>query len=221
MSMGIRWTKKREVEVTCEMFVRVDAGPYVPAEPDDLRRACEASGLGQQLAEAVAQRDEARGKLDAVSARLAHHFSDGGVLVGSLPLAIDVLAQRVKDARALGMAEAGREFARERDTYLDALAEHVSPDGTVTTLRMVRPSSVLDGIRSLQSRLRDARSDYREHDAELEAAVENCDRATERLDKVLDEVRGLKVQLAAALDRIAELEAPLPEATVEELVVGA
>lgn len=41
--MGIRWTKTREFEVACELFVREGSGPYVPAEQDDLRRACEAA----------------------------------------------------------------------------------------------------------------------------------------------------------------------------------
>lgn len=43
--MAIRWVKRREVEVPCELFAREGSGPCVPAEQDDLRRACEAVGL--------------------------------------------------------------------------------------------------------------------------------------------------------------------------------
>lgn len=183
------------------------------------------------------------------------------------------LEQRLSEAESrLTTAEA------KRVACLDALSEHVSPDATADTPRMIRPSSVLAGIRSLQARLRDARSDLREHDAALEAAVERrseeADASTEQarailnavpgedivsaarrtmaslarsvekgealrydLSTIVDEAFGMqpvmtheellsfledKVKergrdLTAARDRIAELEAPLPEATVEEL----
>lgn len=147
----------------------------------EARRSSEVTGLGQQLAEAVAQRDEARGSLDAVSARLADHLYAPlkGGRVPDVLRSIDTLAQRVKDARA----------------------------------------------------------DYREHDAALEAAVERAEKAEAQLrlrvqvgdivvrnsadaskvEALRERIRKLEADLTAARARIAELEAPLPEATVEEL----
>lgn len=236
--MGIEW--EETVETKRRVALVVDLKPSEPfdapdevraATIDDLRRACEAVGLVAETREAM-----------------------------------DNWASAVHDAE------------RYRLACLDALSEHVSPDATADTPRMIRPSSVLAGIRSLQARLRDARSDLREHDAALEAAVERrseeADASTEQarailnavpgedivsaarrtmaslarsvekgealrydLSTIVDEAFGMqpvmtheellsfledKVKergrdLTAARDRIAELEAPLPEATVEEL----
>ena len=161
------------------------------------------------------------------------------------------LEQRLSEAEArLTTAEA------KRVACLDALSEHVSPAATADTPRMIRPSSVLAGIRSLQGRLRDARSDLRDHDAALEAAERRRSSEVTGLGQQLAEVvaqrdnlrarletserlhseaeahvecrnalryriRSLEADLAAARARIAELEAPMPEATVEELhIIG-
>lgn len=99
------------------------------------------------------------------------------------------------------LREAYQKMHDERDACLDALSEHVSPDATADTPRMVRPSSVLAGIRSLQGRLRDARSDLREHDAALEAAVERrseeADASTELARAILNAVPGEDIVSAA------------------------
>lgn len=146
-------------------------------EQAEARRSSEVTGLGQQLAEAVAQRDEARGSLDAVSARLAHHIYaplQGG-RVPDVLRSIDTLAQRVKDARA---------DYREHDAALEAATERAErAEAELAAARAEVASLAASNVALTESR---------------DAAVENCDRATERLDKVLDEVRGLKVQLAAA-----------------------
>lgn len=222
--MAIEW--EETVETKRRVALVVDLKPSEPfdapdevraATIDDLRRACEAVGLVVETAERASADREDRTNL----------------------------------------REAYQKMHDERDACLDALSEHVSPDVTVTTPRMVRPSSLLAGIRSLQGRLRDARSDLREHDAALEAAVERrseeADASTELARAILNAVPGedivsaarrtmaslarsvekaeaerdelseaaetasLEADLTAARDRIAELEAPLPEATVEEL----
>jgi len=203
--MGIEWDEKVETKRRVRMVVSEYGPTFRDATIDDLRRACEAAGLVVETVE-LAESDR----------------EDRDALRDSL--------QKMHD---------------ERDACLDALAEHVSPDGTVPTPRMVRPSSVLAGIRSLQGRLRDARSDYREHDAALEAAVERAEKAEAKLARlrtigvsVRDDgtivdtsepnppptgspfparIATLEADLAAAKARIAELEAPMPEATVEEL----
>lgn len=101
---------------------------------------------------------------------------------------------------------------RDRIACIDALAEHVSPDATADTPRMIRPSSVLAGIRSLQGRLRDARSDLREHDAALEAAEARRS----------SEVTGLGEQLAEVVAQRDDLRARLETAeaaTAEALTI--
>lgn len=242
--MAIEWIDKEECEVIRRLVVdertcMMCPADYRDATIDDLRRACEAAGL--VVADAEADRED-----------------------------------------RTNLREAYQKLADERDACLDALSEHVSPDATADTPRMVRPSSVLAGIRSLQGRLRDARSDLREHDAALEAAVERrseeADASTELarailnavpgedivsaarrtmaslarsvekgealrydLTTIVDEAFGMQPvmtheellsflesrlrertrDLAAARARIAELEAPMPEATVEELhIIG-
>lgn len=100
----------------------------------------------------------------------------------------------------------------KRVACLDALSEHVSPDATADTPRMIRPSSVLAGIRSLQGRLRDARSDLREHDAALEAAEARRS----------SEVTGLGEQLAEVVAQRDDLRARLETAeaaTAEALAI--
>lgn len=86
----------------------------------------------------------------------------------------------------------------ERIVCLDALSESVTPGGTTLS---PRPPSVLAGIRSLQGRLRDARSDLREHDAALEAAVERrseeADASTEQARAILNAVPGEDIVSAA------------------------
>lgn len=98
-------------------------------------------------------------------------------------------------------ASAVHDAERDRLACLDALSEHVSPDATADTPRMVRPSSVLAGIRSLQGRLRDARSDLREHDAALEAAVERRSSEVTGLGEQLAEVVAQRDDLRARLER--------------------
>lgn len=161
------------------------------------------------------------GIVRAILAR-AIRFGIDGLQGPTNEQAMEILEQRLEQAEA------------RRVACLDALSEHVSPDATADTPRMIRPSSVLAGIRALQARLRDARSDLREHDADLEAANTRAEkleaelRAIEERGGALREaaaaVRGdaeriasLETDLTAARARIAELEAPLPEATVEEL----
>lgn len=119
----------------------------------------------------------------------------------------------------------------ERIVCLDALSESVTPGGTTLS---PRPPSVLAGIRSLQGRLRDARSDLREHDAALEAAVERrseeADASTEQARAILNAVPGedivsaarrtmASLGLTAARARAEKAESRISkaEATVEEL----
>lgn len=217
--MAIEW--EETVETKRMVRLTVTHGPSChDATVDDLRSACEAAGLVVETMErAEADRE------------------DRTALRESL--------QKMHD---------------ERIVCLDALSESVTPGGTTLS---PRPPSVLAGIRSLQGRLRDARSDLREHDAALEAAVERrseeADASTEQARAILnavpgedivsaarrtmaslgltaararaekaesriskaealrEHVRTLEADLAAARARIAELEAPMPEATVEEL----
>lgn len=112
-------------------------------------------------------------------------------------------AERAEADRAdrTNLREAYQRLADERDACLDALAEHVSPDATADTPRMIRPSSVLAGIRSLQGRLRDARSDLREHDAALEAAEARRSSEVTGLGEQLAEVVAQRDDLRARLER--------------------
>lgn len=233
--MAIEWDETVDAKRRVRMLVDGRGSPSAPAAAvwapgfrdatiDDLRRACEAVGLVVETREAM-----------------------------------DNWASAVHDAE------------RDRLACLDALSEHVSPDATADTPRMVRPSSVLAGIRSLQGRLRDARSDLREHDAALEAAEAATAEALAILNAmpgddivsaarhmmdvrmrqsvgrealryslatIVDEAFGAQPvmtheellsflesrlrertrDLAAARARIAELEAPMPEATITEIV---
>lgn len=111
-------------------------------------------------------------------------------------------------------ASAVHDAERDRLTCLDALSEHVSPDATTDTPRMTRPSSVLAGIRSLQGRLRDARSDLREHDAALEAAVARRSSEVTGLGEQLAEVVAQRDDLRAKLEKAERLHSEA-EAQVE------
>lgn len=158
--MAIEW--EETVETKRMVRLTVTHGPSChDATVDDLRSACEAAGL------VVETRERATADLEGRT----------------------------------NLREAYQKMHDERDACLDALSEHVSPDATADTPRMVRPSSVLAGIRSLQGRLRDARSDLREHDAALEAAVERrseeADASTELARAILNAVPGEDIVSAA------------------------
>lgn len=197
--MAIEWDETVDAKRRVRMLVDGRGSPSAPAAAvwapgfrdatiDDLRRACEAVGLVVETREEAARRD---------AHRLEHEN-----------LEADIRAAIPYCGRSEDLVAAVRDVVQQRDALkddrlacLDALAEHVSPDATADTPRMVRPSSVLAGIRSLQGRLRDARSDLREHDAALEAAVERrseeADASTELARAILNAVPGEDIVSAA------------------------
>lgn len=201
------------------------------ATVDDLRRACEAAGLtlasaqhaedlaklAREMSEVVAQRDEARADYHAAVDRAldAHRVLGAMHNEGTLDAARRVVAER-DDARG----------------SLDAVSARLA-DHLYAPLQGGRVPDVLSSIDTLAQRVKDARSDYREHDVKLSYVVDQIttivDEAfgmqpvmthEELLSFLEDKIKERGRDLAAARARIAELEAApvgLPVATDEEL----
>lgn len=144
-----------------------------------------------------------------------------------------VETQERMDADLEDRTQLRKAYQQVCDVHDACLAEMMDP---VTKLR---PLSVLGGIRTLKERVRQARADYREHDAALEAATERAEKAEAELQKASeaaivagwDGVQNPKTlwgfvarqaeDLAAARARIAELEGANAILTAPEDVVDA
>lgn len=201
--MGIEW--EETVETKRRVALVVDLKPSEPfdapdevraATIDDLRRACEAVGWYQFH------------DWEAVHAICDEHGVSHETMNLNAQMMRPALARERVRELVVKLSEKEERYYQdaltaeaERNACLDALSEHVSPDATADTPRMVRPSSVLAGIRSLQGRLRDARSDLREHDAALEAAEARRSSEVTGLGEQLAEVVAQRDDLRARLER--------------------
>jgi len=160
--------------------------------------SAEVAVLEQLLAEAAAQRDEARGALGAVCEALGRHLSTIGGRVSDPLRAIDTLAQRVNDARS---------DYREHDVQLSAIVDRLTAiiDEAFGAQPVMTPEEMLS---FLEARLSERRR-------EMSAAISRAEKAEKEL--------GLRVQVGditvlnsgdatkvdALHERIRELEAEL------------